>query len=268
MLEFKVEKVNNHITRIFGFCGEMMYLVEGNEKAALLDTGSGFGSLKRCVSQLTSKPVIVLVTHGHVDHAMGALEFDEVYMNHEDDYIYEKHKEKDLRLEGLEMSSIKDTFTMEDYIESAPLSHFKDLKEGDSFDLGGIHIDVYALPGHTLGSLTFLIREDKILLTGDACNKNTYVFDTYSATIEEYYEHLKEYKEKVDGKYERILISHGMGDGYMGMIEDVIQVCEDIMDGKADDIPYVFRGIQAYRAKDDPHFQKGNVVYKKDHIFR
>ena len=75
-LVFRTEKVTERITRIYAFATELMYLVEGTEKAVLIDTGSGIGSLKACVEQLTDKPVVVLVTHGHVDHAMGAAEFD------------------------------------------------------------------------------------------------------------------------------------------------------------------------------------------------
>ena len=69
----------------------MMYLVEGDKKAALIDTGSGLGSLKPVVERLTDKPVTVLLTHGHVDHAMGAAEFSDVYMSRKDDYIFRDH---------------------------------------------------------------------------------------------------------------------------------------------------------------------------------
>ena len=75
-MEFKTEKVSNHITRIYGFCTEIMYLVEGEKEAVLIDTGSGYFSLKQCVDQLTDKSVKVLMTHGHVDHAMVAGGFD------------------------------------------------------------------------------------------------------------------------------------------------------------------------------------------------
>ena len=44
------------------------------------------------------------------------------------------------------------------------------------FDLGGVHVDVYETPGHTPGGLSFLIREERILLSGDACNPNTLLF--------------------------------------------------------------------------------------------
>ena len=41
---------------------------------------------------LTDKPCIVLLTHGHVDHAMGAPEFDtEIYMNPADNAVHDEH---------------------------------------------------------------------------------------------------------------------------------------------------------------------------------
>ena len=111
MLQFKTEKLTDRVTRIYGFCGELMYLVEGKEKAALLDTGTGIGSLKACVQKLTDKPVMVLLTHGHVDHAMGAPEFEEVYMNHKDDYIYNEHCSLEFRKAGLEGTSLEQEVT-------------------------------------------------------------------------------------------------------------------------------------------------------------
>ena len=45
MVTFKSEKITEHLTRIHGITGELMYLAEGTQKAALVDTGSGIGSL-------------------------------------------------------------------------------------------------------------------------------------------------------------------------------------------------------------------------------
>ena len=103
--EFRTEKVTDRITRIFAHSGELMYLVEGEEKAALLDTGSGIGFFRPLVESLTDKPLNVLITHGHVDHAMGASEFPSgcVYINKEDAYIYEQHSTHAFRKAGLSM---------------------------------------------------------------------------------------------------------------------------------------------------------------------
>ena len=47
-MQFKTEKISEHITRIHGFCTEFMYLIEGSKAAVLIDTGCGFYSLKNC----------------------------------------------------------------------------------------------------------------------------------------------------------------------------------------------------------------------------
>ncbi|MCD8077392.1 MAG: MBL fold metallo-hydrolase [Lachnospiraceae bacterium] len=272
MLEFKTEKLTEHVTRIYAFSTELMYLVEGEKEAALLDTGSGIGSLKSCVDQLTDKPVTVLLTHGHVDHAMGAGEFDTVYMNHEDDYIYVSHSDYGMRCDGLSMCSPELGVTEEDLIPAADCGSFHDLKEGMSFDLGGIHIEIFACPGHTRGSVVMLIPEERSVLLGDACNYFTFLYDTYSTTVTEYEESLICLNEKLKGRFDTVYLSHGDGNGHKEIIEDVIAVCEDIKAGRTDDIPFDFRETHGLIAKAmTPQMQRvdggrGNLVYNKQNI--
>ncbi|MDE5865426.1 MAG: MBL fold metallo-hydrolase, partial [Lachnospiraceae bacterium] len=84
-LNFRTEKISRRITRIYAFSSELMYLVEGDNEAALIDSGSGIGFVRPLVEKLTDKPLKVLLTHGHVDHAMGASEFppESVYISQE-----------------------------------------------------------------------------------------------------------------------------------------------------------------------------------------
>ena len=62
-----------------------MFLIEGDETAMLIETGAGMGDLKAQVEKLTDKPLIVVNTHGHVDHAGGNFQFPQVWL-HEDDF--------------------------------------------------------------------------------------------------------------------------------------------------------------------------------------
>lgn len=56
-----------------------MWLVAGDERAALIDTGCGFVPLRPLVTELVGDlPVTVLQTHHHVDHVGGSHEFDDV----------------------------------------------------------------------------------------------------------------------------------------------------------------------------------------------
>jgi glyoxylase-like metal-dependent hydrolase (beta-lactamase superfamily II) len=268
---FKAEKLSDRVTRIFAPCTELIYLVEGDERAALLDSGSGIGSLKNFVATLTDKPITVLCTHGHIDHAMGAPEFDDVYLNKVDDYIYNQHathKMKELALEMYKLEGVSEA----DFIPEAGIGIFKDLKDGDSFPLGGETIEIYDCPGHTRGSVVMLLVTERALLLGDACNYFTFMFDDYSTSITEYEESLKKLALRLEGKFDTVYLSHADGNGHKEMIEDVIAVCDDIKSGNTDDVPFSFMGVTACIAKAmGPDMKRsdggrGNIVYNKSKI--
>ncbi len=273
MVEFFSEKCSEHVTRIYGLAGEQMYLVEGTQKAALVDTGSGAGSLRQYVETLTERPVIVLLTHGHVDHAMGAPEFDTVYMSRKDDYIYMQHRELEVRKRFLSQSPKFAEVAEEDYIPVTAPDGFLDMEEGDVFDLGGVSIGIYACAGHTRGSVCMLIREERTLITGDACNAFTFLFDAYSTGLSTYEKNLTKLKAKTAGKFDRVYLSHGPGRDYpVVLLEEVLEVCEDIKSGNADDVPFESRGRKAHiaraLAKEGGRLdgKLGNIVYDKARI--
>lgn len=272
MITFEHEKISPTTTRIRAPGFELMYLVEGSEKAALIDTGSGLGFLRSYVEKLTDKPILVLLTHGHVDHAMGAGEFIDVYMNHADDYIYVQHADMAFRKDGLFLCPQK--VEEEEIIPAKELSEIRQMAGGDSFDLGGVHIDIYDLPGHTRGSVVMLIREERVLLLGDACNYLTFLHEPYSTTVREYKANLEALKPQVAGKYDTVYLSHGPGNGHAELIDGVIKVCQDIMDGNTDDVPFGFKDSRGFLAKAEIERDVrrdggiGNVIYSKDRIFK
>lgn len=268
MIEFKTNKITPYITLIHGVCTECMYLVEGRNSAILIDTGMGFGDLKSKVSELTDKPVIVLLTHGHADHAMGAAQFENVYMNRKDIPVYHMHQEKTFREKAFKVLSDPETnLSNEDYREAADPSGFRELKEGDIFDLGNESIELYACPGHTPGTMVMLFKKARILLTGDACNTSTYLFLDYCTTVEEYENSLKRLAKKVEGKYDRILSSHDDGVLDINVMKENIKICEEIKNRTSDDIPIEFMGDTGYIAKKGTN-RISNIVYKKERIYR
>lgn len=271
-LIFRTEKISPRVTRIFAFNSELMYLVEGDERAALLDTGSGFGSLRARVEALTDKPVIVLLTHGHTDHALGAAEFGEVYMNPLDEAVYARHSAMAYRARSGAMWDRFGDLRPEQIVPAMPFAEMRPLHEGDAFDLGGETVECFACPGHTPGTLVFLLREERMLLLGDACNHRTFLFDDFASPVTDYRKALLRLDAVTQGLYDRVLLSHADGEGEPDQIRRVIAVCDDILAGRADDMPFVFLGDAALLAKacgpDGKRIDggRGNVVYDPEKV--
>lgn len=237
-----------------------MYLVIGEEKAAVLDTGVGCGNLLDYIRTLTDRPLICLISHGHVDHAMGAGVFDTAYMSHEDAYVYEEHKKIAFRKQYARLFQITRGLRGVGFLLGHPeweqtreMDAFEELHIGDTFDLGGEIIEVCPGKGHTKGNVTFLLQNHRLLMTGDACNTNVFLYDWYSASVEEYLEAMKQLKERVDGRYDKILLCHGNDASLTqqpGLIEGAIWLCEAIMDGRDKRIhTRQFGGVTAYSTK-------------------
>ena len=55
------------------------YLIVGPKQALLFDTGMGIANIRKAVTQLTSRPVVVLNSHTHNDHVGGNSLFTFVY---------------------------------------------------------------------------------------------------------------------------------------------------------------------------------------------
>lgn len=178
--------------------------------------------------KLTKLPVTVLLIHGHVDHAMGAAEFDDIYMNRVDDYIFHEHGRGEFRTEAPAVMQNGVHVTEKDLVPTCRVDALRDLREGNILDLGDVRIEVYECPEYTKGSVVFLIQEERMLPLGDACNNSTFLFDSYSISILEYYRSLNTLLAKLSGKYDTVLMSHDNGMGHPNQIEGVIKACEDI----------------------------------------
>lgn len=123
-----------------------IYILEGKEKTLVIDSGHIVTDLPSIVSKVSQKPQILALTHGHLDHSGSIDQYDTIYINKNDLDLIPNYKGK--------IVNIENSFT---------------------FDLGGIHVQVINLFGHTPGSVGFLDLEDRWLFTGDAIG-STYVW--------------------------------------------------------------------------------------------
>lgn len=71
-----------------------MYIIEGNDKALLIDTGTKCANLDKVVGQITKKPLYVVLTHAHGDHAGNIAYFDDIYLHAADTVLLQKYKGK------------------------------------------------------------------------------------------------------------------------------------------------------------------------------
>jgi len=278
---FTAEKILPNVTRITGMGGEHAYLIEGEKRALLIDGLTGVGSLKAFARELTELPVMLAITHGHIDHAGMAWETGECFI-HPDDIalLYSPHhsgREGRLGFAGNPVIPKRTKATLDDVPAPRPLKTYP-IYEGDIFDLGGVQIEVIEVPGHTQGTLVFLDRAARAVYSGDACNVNTLLSLDGSTTIEEYLEslfHLKTFQSAFDVMYG----GHGAVAVPNTIVDDGIMLCEKILAGTDDAVPVNMMGREAFLAMrrtaepfgDNFRPEYGgycNIVYSKDMLHK
>ncbi len=263
------ENVTQHITRIRAFWDDAcMYYVRGKDTGLLIDTGYGFGHLKEYVDSLAKQPYQVVLSHGHLDHAGGAGEWNEVYMNSMDLDLYEKHGDIHERNNFLKnyVSNLEE-YDSDMFVEKHD-NQFKELSDGDVFELGDVHVKAIHAPGHTHGMTVFLVEEDRTIIFGDACGVFTLFCMPEATSLEEYLETLKKLKDLMP-QYDRILRQHGTCESPLSLVDEDLNIVKSILDGTDDHQEYEFNGTKCYVARkidlnkrgQRVDGKEGNVVY-------
>ena len=133
---------------------EYIYLLEGEDKALLLDTGYGFGHLRAYVEKLTDKPVLVANTHFHPDHAAGNAEWEEVLVS------------PGWTVDAPSMEG--DRYPRDPTAQRYPDYKKTVVHDGDVIELGGRSVKVLeALPAHCNSSLFFVDEGHRMFFAGD-----------------------------------------------------------------------------------------------------
>lgn len=186
---FEVYRVAPHVLAIYEphqWEETVLYLVEGSQRALLLDTGMGIGNLRALVSELSPLPVIVVNSHTHPDHTGSNWQFDTIY-NLDTDYARNNAKGATAIRAELEPGKIcgalpKD-FDPATYA-TRPWRTARWLHDGDTIDLGGRRLQVLATPGHAPDSICLFDAQNGLLFTGDTYYPGpVYVFGSGSDPI-------------------------------------------------------------------------------------
>lgn len=152
-------------------------LVIGENRAAVIDSGFGVtDTLRSFIEEITDKPLICLVAHGHPDHAGAAALFDEVYMNCRDEPLlpvslsYERRMGDVFGRPGYDEEFYE--YCKEHIVDGSRFT-YQNMDDGDVFDLGGTILEVIAVPGHTQGSVVLLNRKENYIYISDAVGQRT-----------------------------------------------------------------------------------------------
>ena len=201
---------------------ESVYLVEGEEKALLIDAGAYMPHLDQAVAALTDKPVMVALTHGHGDHVGGIVCFPEVWIHPADIPMIARNDE------GYQ-------------------GEIHELNDGDVIDLGGREIEVLHTPGHTSGSITFFDKERHYGFSGDAFGStNLLLFVPSFSTLIETCTRTADYMQK--NGIEKLFPGHYGGPNVetLQRVLDEKKMSQELLAGKRQGVAENANGLNRY----------------------
>lgn len=207
---------------------QFLYLLEGEEKALLIDTGYAIGNLRAFVEKLTNKPIEVINTHFHPDHAGGNGEWEKVYVS----AGWKKDAKSILKTSGDP--------------DKLPFPNYEKIEvgTGDVIDLGGRTIEIFnAKDCHSNSSLYLLDRKERLLFMGDEMdswqvllydNSNDKEKENEFSTdkaLRNYLENL-EFVRSLDSEYDWLLGNHNGAPMDKSYIDDFEGLVKGVYNGE------------------------------------
>ena len=257
---FSVYQIRSNIYAIYEdkhFQEVISYLIIGEKKGLLIDTGLGIGDIRAVVKNLYDGEVIVTHTHTHFDHIGGDWQFDKVFIP--DDPVavnrarwgLSKQEVEDNMAEGCNCQPYPRGFNREEYCIK-PANRYSLIRQGDVFDLGGISLEVIETPGHSPDSVMYLDRENQILFTGDSFYPATlYAHITHNDGLNSDFETYRRSMHMVAEKYSNCTLITSHNEPLRPGIEliKVAQAFDSIAEGSSEYITDS-RGLKKYVFED------------------
>lgn len=164
---YQYTKIRDNIWQIAEDNGVFCTLIQGSEKALLIDTGYGQCNLRAFVEDIVKTPYMVANSHGHPDHIGGNHWFETVW-------------------------AVREEWEVIRYFSENPQTYkLKELLIGEPPLLGNLHITIVPLFGHTKGSVGFWVQEERLLIAGDALNEGLWLFNYGALSMAQLYQTLQ-----------------------------------------------------------------------------
>lgn len=194
------------------------FLIIGNDRALLIDTGFDDTDLLTEIRKLTDLPIDVVLTHSDIDHIGNVTKFGSC-MVHEKDASY---------LSNVFCTSIK---------------HDECLKCGDYV------FQVVELPGHTAGSIALYEQTHHLLISGDSIQKEgpIYMFGP-RRNLDDYINSLRQLMDS-SLVIDAILPSHHHCPIDNSSIEKTYSDACDLRDGKLEALEVEHMPCKLYKGK-------------------
>lgn len=214
------------------------YLVVGEEKAALIDTGCGIGNVKTLAEGFTQLPIMVVNTHSHYDHIAQNYLFDEVAIFDAPNARQaakngcSKAEMADLLAEGMLWKPLPEDFDPRSY-HVPPFTVTWWLKDGYVIDLGNRKLEVLNTPGHSPDSICLLDRDSKLFWTGDTFYTGAIYIHLPGSSLDAF---INSYEKMIalSPLYERLMPSHNEPWVEKITLQEVLDAVRDIRAGKAE----------------------------------
>ena len=273
MIRQSDKRLDSHTWCINEFGLVNTFLVEGNENSALIDTGCGYGNIREVAESLTSKPLIVLLTHKHPDHAGGIYHFKDcrVYLNDNDrnltflgyglDNDFRKmyaETRAPSRCPGME----KELLSLIPEPEPDCSFEYINVDDGSIIDLGGRVLSCIYTPGHTDGSVCYLDKNARILFSGDTVNKSIILMrqpDNNTRLIERFHRTLQKLWNENES-FDFLAIGHDSTLIEKDIIHDYLVLTDGLLNGTVKG-NYEERG---FRKGDVARYGKAELWYQCD----
>lgn len=168
------------------------YLLIGENEAVAIDTGYAKENIQQYMQALTDKPVKrCLNTHGHFSHTGGNGYFERTYMT--------SH--------ALMAATVPyEECNPEDYCLRYPITI---LVDKDIIDLGGRKLEVIEIPAHSIGSVAYLDKKNKMLFTGDEVGEVSLIWkDKRQPYVEDFAANMERLMQ-IEKWFQTILTGHG-----------------------------------------------------------